>query len=130
MYATTVEAGQCLAASDVCRTPTPSGPIPVPYPNFALPTMAGATCTKVFVRGVPALNKASRIPMSSGDEPGTAGGVVSSRQMGPVTFAQGSLVVRLQGHPAVRLGDATRHNDGNAAGAVLQPSQCQLRIGR
>lgn len=130
MYAVTVEAGQCLSPDDVCKTPAPGGPVPIPYPNVGLAPMASQASTKVFVRGVPALNKASRMPMSSGDEPGIAGGVISSRQMGAVTFAQGSTLVRIQGHPAVRLGDATRHNEGNAPGVVTQPSQCQFRIMR
>ena len=130
MYALTVEAGQCLSADDVCKTPSPSGPVPLAYPNIGLPPMSVGASTKVFVRGVPALNKASRMPLSSGDEPGVAGGVISSRQMGTVTFTQASTLVRIQGHPAVRLGDATRHNEGNAPGAAVQPSQCQLRIMR
>lgn len=130
MYATTIEAGQCLSATDVCKTPTPAGPVPVAYPNVGLAPIASGASTKVFVRGVPALNKASRMTLSSGDEPGAGGGLISARQMATVTFAQGSTLVRIQGHPAVRLGDATRHNEGNAAGAVMQPSQFQLLITR
>ncbi len=130
MYALTLEAGQCLSGDDVCRTPAPNGAVPIPYPNVGLPMMASGACSKVFVRGIPALNKASRIALSSGDEAGAAGGVISARVLGEVTFAQGSRVARMQGHPAVRLGDATRHNAGNSAGAVVQPSQCQLRIAR
>ena len=130
MYALTLEGGQCFAASDVCRTPSPGGPLPVPYPNIGLAPMSSNACTKVFVRGLPALNKASTIPMSSGDEPGVGGGMVSARVMGAAAFSQGSTVVRLQGHPAVRLGDATQHNEGNTCGAVLAPSQLQLVIMR
>ena len=130
MYALTLEGGQCLAVADVCKTPTPGGPVPLPYPNTGQAGMAGTTCTKVFVRGVAALNKASRIAPSNGDQPGSNGGVVSSSVMGKIECAQGSRVVRLQGHPAVRLGDATRHNDGNASGAVMLPGQLQVSVAR
>ncbi|MBU6440906.1 MAG: DUF4150 domain-containing protein [Betaproteobacteria bacterium] len=130
MYALTLEGGQCLAAADLCLTPTPGGPVPVAYPDTGLPGMAANTCTKVFVRGVAALHKASRIAPSNGDQAGTGGGVISASVMGSVSFAQASRIVRLQGHPAVRLGDATRHNDGNAGGAVVQPGQIQLSIAR
>lgn len=130
MYALTLEGGQCLAPADLCQTPTPGGPVPLPYPDTGLPGMAGNTCTSVFVRGVAALHKASNIAPSNGDQAGSGGGVVSASVMGRVSFAQGSRLVRLQGHPAVRLGDATRHNDGNAVGAVVQPGQIQLSIAR
>jgi uncharacterized Zn-binding protein involved in type VI secretion len=130
MYALSLEGGQCLAVGDLCLTPATGGPVPLAYPNVGLPPMADATCTKVFVRGVPALHKASTMAPSSGDQPGSLGGVVSASVMGRVGFAQGSRIVRLQGHPAVRLGDATRHNDANAPGAAVQPSQLQLSIAR
>ena len=130
MYALTLEGGQCLAPADLCQTPTPGGPVPLPYPDMGLPGMADNPCTTVFVRGVAALHKASSIAPSNGDQAGSGGGVVSASVMGRVSFAQGSRIVRLEGHPAVRLGDATRHNDGNAAGAVVQPGQLQLSIAR
>ena len=128
MYALTLEGGQCFTPTDVCNTPSPSGPLPLPYPNIGLVPMASDACSKVFVRGVPALNQASKISLSSGDEPGVAGGVVSARVMGAVAFSRGSTVLRLQGHPAVRLGDPTRHNEGNTTGAALVPSQLQLIV--
>jgi uncharacterized Zn-binding protein involved in type VI secretion len=93
-----------------------------------MPMMGMPTTMKVLMCGMPALTKASKISISSGDEAGVAGGVVSGKMMGPAEFVLGSLVVKLEGNPAVRLGDPTKHNDGNAIGSVLAPSQAVVMI--
>ncbi|PXW23301.1 DUF4150 domain-containing protein [Paraburkholderia caballeronis] len=129
MFAVTKEAGQCMGMPDVCKTPAPPAPpIPVPYPNIAMPMMGNPVTQKVLIVGVPALTKASEIPMSSGDEPGVAGGLVSSTDMGKLQFSMGSTTVMLEGNPAVRLSAPTQHNGGNAIGAVLVPSQPVVMI--
>jgi hypothetical protein len=38
--ATMGAAGICLGIPDVCLTPTPVGPVPIPYPNIALNSTA------------------------------------------------------------------------------------------
>ncbi|WP_321910606.1 DUF4150 domain-containing protein [Paraburkholderia sp. J11-2] len=124
MFAVTVEAGQCMSTPDVCKTPAPPGPpVPVPYPNIAMPQMGYQLTQKVLIVGKPALTKASQIPNSSGDEPGVAGGVVSGKVMAEMKFTAGSMTVKFEGNAAVRLNDPTQHNGGNAVGAVLVPSQ-------
>lgn len=129
MFAVTKQAGQCLAMPDVCKTPAPPGPpIPLPYPNIAMPMLGNPATLKVLICGMPALHQSSKITLSSGDEAGMAGGVVSGKVMGPTEFITGSLKVKLEGHPAVRLGDSTRQNDGNAVGAVLAPSQSVVMV--
>ncbi|QEL66328.1 hypothetical protein OTERR_28520 [Oryzomicrobium terrae] len=129
MFAVTKQAGQCLAMPDVCKTPAPPGPpIPLPYPNIAMPMLGNPATLKVLICGMPALHQSSKITLSSGDEAGMAGGVVSGKVMGPAEFITGSLKVKLEGHPAVRLGDSTRQNDGNAVGAVLAPSQSVVMV--
>lgn len=129
MYAVTREGGLCLGFPDVCLTPAPPGPaVPVPYVNLAQPSLGSPASMKVYIRGVPALSSASRIAPSSGDEPGTAGGVRSGRNLGKMQFTGASSLVYFEGHPAVRLGDPTRHNDGNAEGAVVQPCQTLVLI--
>lgn len=129
MFAVTKQNGQCMAMPDVCKTPIPpAGPVPIPYPNIAMPMM-GMPCTiKVLIGGMPALTKASKIPLSNGDQAGVAGGVVSGKIMGQTEFFLGSLKVKLEGNPAVKLGDPTKQNDGNAVGAVLVPSQAVVMI--
>ncbi|KWC39187.1 type VI secretion protein [Burkholderia ubonensis] len=123
MFIVTTASGLCMSPVDVCKTPTPGGPVPVPYPNTGLPMMAELITTKVLVCGMPALTKKSTIPMTNGDQPGTAGGAMSGKIMGKVEFAAGSTKVKFEGNPAVRLTTPTKHNQGNATGAVLQPSQ-------
>ncbi|MAF04638.1 MULTISPECIES: DUF4150 domain-containing protein [unclassified Herbaspirillum] len=129
MFAVTKQAGQCMAMPDVCNTPIPpAGPVPLPYPNIAMPMMGNPATTKVLISGMPALTKSSKITMSNGDQPGVNGGVVSGKIMGPAEFIMGSMKVKLEGNPAVRMGDTTKQNDGNAVGAVLVPSQVKVMI--
>ncbi|TDY97876.1 UNVERIFIED_ORG: uncharacterized protein DUF4150 [Herbaspirillum seropedicae] len=129
MFAVTKQAGQCMAMPDVCNTPIPpAGPVPIPYPNIAMPMMGNPATTKVMISGMPALTKSSKITMSNGDQPGVNGGVVSGKIMGPAEFIMGSMKVKLEGNPAVRMGDTTKQNDGNAVGAVLVPSQVKVMI--
>ena len=129
MFAVTKQNGQCMAMPDVCKTPAPPAPpIPIPYPNIAMPMMGNPCTMKVLISGMPALTKASKLPMSNGDQAGVAGGVVSGKMVGPTEFIMGSLKVKLEGNPAVKLGDPTKHNDGNAVGSVLAPSQAIVMI--
>lgn len=129
MFAVTKQAGQCMGMPDVCKTPAPPAPpVPIPYPNIAMPMMGNPATTKVLICGMPALTKASKISISSGDEAGVAGGVVSGKNMGEAEFVMSSLKVKLEGNFSVRLGDTTKHNGGNAIGAVLAPSQSVVMI--
>lgn len=129
MFAVTKQNGQCMAMPDVCKTPAPPAPpVPIPYPNIAMPMMGNPATTKVMISGMPALNKASKIPMSNGDQAGVAGGLASSKIMGPAEFIMSSMKVKLEGNPAVRLGDTTKQNDGNAVGAVIAPSQAKVMV--
>src|SRR5215472_10527966 len=64
---------------DVCKTPTPGGPVPMPYPNTAYSnTLDNGTTTVLLDGGNMAAIKGSEYSTSIGDEPGTAGGVTSS----------------------------------------------------
>jgi uncharacterized Zn-binding protein involved in type VI secretion len=129
MFAVTKQGGQCMGMPDVCKTPAPPAPpVPIPYPNMAMPPMGNPATTKVLIGGMPALTKASKITLSSGDEPGVAGGVISGKNMGPAEFVLSSMVVMLEGNPAVRLGDMTKHNDGNIVGSVLAPGQVIVMV--
>jgi len=128
MFAVTKEKGQCMANPDVCKTPTPAGTVPTPYPNIAVPMMANPVAMKVMISGMPALNKSSKINISNGNQPGSAGGVVSNKIMGLCEFVVASQSVKFEGHPAVRLGDTTKQNDGNAVGSVVQPSQAVVMV--
>ena len=129
--ASTKSAGQCMVPgpADVCKTPTPGGPVPMPYPNIAMCGQATGQSTKVKISGSWGLTVNSKIPMSSGDEPGTVGGVVSNRFKGEVQYKKGSSKVQLQGKAAVHVGSMTAHNGSSAnmpAGAQVDPSQTKV----
>lgn len=130
--ASTKQSGQCLGAPDVCKTPSPGGPVPIPYPNMAMCMQATKTSTKVKVAGSPAILLNSKIPMSSGDEAGTAGGgVVSSKFKGEVIFKKASMKVKTEGKGQCTITAICGHNGSNAnmpAGAQIAPSQAVVLI--
>jgi Domain of unknown function (DUF4150) len=100
---------------DVCKTPSPGGPVPIPYPNIAQSiTLSGGTTT---VKGdkMMAANKGSNFALSNGDNAGVAGGVKSSTFMKEATWILYSFDVKLQKKNACRLSDKMFHNAENAA---------------
>lgn len=118
-------AGDVLAVPDVCKIPGPP-PIPTPFPNMAQCASAQGVTTAVKILNQPVLHKMSKIPMSSGDEAGSAGGVVSGMIKGEVKFTKGSAVVKVEGQAIVYLTCPTQHNGSNAnapQGALISPSQ-------
>jgi hypothetical protein len=133
--ASTKGGGQCFAFPDVCKTPTPAGPVPIPYPNIAMLNQAsGGTCSsKVKICGDNAVTQDTEITMSSGDEAGSVGGVVSNKIKGPAKFTQGSSKVKIEGKGAAYLGAMVAQNDGSnanmPAGHQVAPSQVKVIVG-
>ena len=82
---------------DVCLTPPV--PLPVPYPNFALHAMAVPFSPVVKVTMMPALNMASKIPMTMGDELGIAHPMF--KQMG--AFTMGNPKIYIDKLPGINL---------------------------
>ncbi len=119
---------------DTCKTPSPGGPVPVPYPNTTTLVQAnpGTCAKKVKVLNQPVIIKNTVINMSTGDEGGTAGGgVVSNMIKGPVRFSKGSAKVTVEGQQAIHQTCPTRHNGMSAnvpAGTVVSPSQTKVLI--
>jgi len=109
---------------DVCKTPSPGGPVPVPYPNIANSiTLSSGTST---VKGDKAMaaNKGSKFAISNGDNAGVAGGVKSSTFMKEATWILYSFDVKMDGKNTARLTDKMFHNSENAAnlgGVAQQP---------
>ena len=56
---------------DVCKTPSPAGPIPIPYPNIAKSSDTAKGSKKVKADAAEALVKDSNFKMSESDEAGT-----------------------------------------------------------
>jgi uncharacterized Zn-binding protein involved in type VI secretion len=109
-------------APDVCKTPAPGGPIPVPYPNVALSADLVLGTTTVMVDGASAAVQGSKFAKSTGDEAGVAGGVVSAVIIGEAEFISFSPTVSFEGKPVCRLTDKMLMNKGNTVcmGGVLQ----------
>ena len=109
---------------DVCKTPSPGGPVPVPYPvivSMSSQLVKGTTTVKADGGNMCAV-KGSEFSMCNGDEAGTAGGVKSSTFMKEATWILYSFDVKLDGKNACRLSDKMQMNHGNTAclGGVVQ----------
>ncbi|HDH04682.1 MAG TPA: DUF4150 domain-containing protein [Nitrospirae bacterium] len=112
---------------DVCKTPSPGGPVPIPYPiivSMSSDLKKGTKTVKVDGKKMAAV-KGSEFSRCTGDEPGTAGGgVKSSTNMKEATWLLYSFDVKLDGKNACRLSDKMMMNHGNTAclgGIAQQP---------
>jgi uncharacterized Zn-binding protein involved in type VI secretion len=85
----------------------------------------------VFLVGKNAVTENSEIMMSSGDEAGSLGGVVSSMIKGPCKFKLGSSVVFIEGYAAAYCGSLIGHNGNNnnaPLGTQVAPSQNKVFV--
>ena len=98
---------------DVCQTPSPAGPIPIPYPNIAKSSDAGKTAKKVSADGEKICVKDSNFSISTGDEAGSIGGVASGKIKGKAEFINYSFDVKAEGKNVPRAFDLMLHNDKN-----------------
>jgi hypothetical protein len=101
---------------DVCKTPTPGGPVPMPYPNISQSaTLDKGTTTVKADGGMMIAIKGSEFSLSNGDEPGTVGGVKSSTFIKESTWILYSFDVKMEGQGACRLTDKKFQNHENTA---------------
>ncbi|MFY2561084.1 DUF4150 domain-containing protein [Corallococcus terminator] len=106
--------GVTVAFPDVCKTPGPGAPLPIPYPNVAKSSDTAKGSKKVTVAGNPVCVKDSNFSTSTGDEAGTAGGgVASSKTKGKAEFVNYSFDVQIEGKNVARALDLMLHNDKN-----------------
>jgi hypothetical protein len=106
--------GTTIAFPDVCKTPSPAGPVPIPYPNIARSADTAKGTKKVSVEGNPVCIQDSNFSTSTGDEAGTAGGgVASSKTQGKAEFVNWSFDVKFEGKGVARTFDPMLHNDKN-----------------
>ena len=104
-------------APDVCKTPSPGGPVPVPYPVIISKSsdLANGTTTVKADGGQMIAVKDCEYATCNGDEAGTAGGVVSSTNMKEAKFILYSFDVKMDGKNACRHGDKMTMNHQNTA---------------
>jgi len=112
--------GVALAsAPDVCKTPAPGGPVPLPYPNLARSADLVDGTTTVKVEGHSVAVSGCAFGTSTGDEPGSAGGVASGVTKGKAKFLNYSFDVKCEGKSACRLSDPMSMN-GNQANTLTE----------
>ncbi|MCB9933618.1 MAG: DUF4150 domain-containing protein [Planctomycetes bacterium] len=131
--ASTKMSGTCLGVPDVCKVPAPPAPpIPTPFPNTGMVMQASSgVSTKIKIENQPAILVNTKIPMSTGDEPGTLGGMISNKFKGEVIFKKGSMKVKFEGKGVCHITSITSHNGTNAnmpAGAQIAPSQVMVLV--
>jgi uncharacterized Zn-binding protein involved in type VI secretion len=109
--------GQGIAPADVCLSPPPppAGPVPVPYVNMlsASDLTGGSKSVKIDGEET-ALEDASSISTSTGDEPGTQGGnVMTAQTKGKGSFTLWSSTVKIEGKGVCRHGDPLGQNSSS-----------------
>ncbi len=101
---------------DVCKTPSPGGPVPIPYPNISQSaTLDKGTTTVKADGGMMIAIKGSEFSLSNGDNAGVVGGVKSSTFMKESTWILYSFDVKMDGKNACRLTDKKFQNHENTA---------------
>ena len=113
---------------DVCKVPTPVGPVPLPFPDIALSFAHIPSQFKVIFCGGLAENLLTEGTLSLGDTPGVLGGIISNVFMGPDRQLLGSLKVLIGGVFGTRLTTLTGQNGmpPNIPGMSITP--CQFRV--
>jgi len=128
MFANAQMMGTDTGFPDVCLTPSPAGPVPVPYPNIAMGPTAVPNVPNILFMGTPAHNLGTTIPLTNGDNAGLATGVASGTVMGPSRHLTGAFSVLVKGMPATRLTSMSLQNNTNAPGCRVVPSQTKVLL--
>jgi len=120
-----------MGMPDVCKTPSPAGPVPIPYPNLAQCSNASGTIKKVKIQKKETVVESSVIKDSKGDEAGTAKGMVSQTHRKDVKFKKYSSKVYAQNKKVVHHMALTSHNGSNPnlpVGNHMQASQSKVDV--
>ena len=99
--------GQSPIFPDVC---------PIPYPNIGQASDTSDGPSTVKTDGNMPMTKDAKYRMSSGDEAGSIGGVVSNKIKGACEFMMYSMDIKFEGKNVCRLGDPLLHNEKNGVG--------------
>ena len=109
--------GMSIVFPDVCKTPAPPAPpIPIPYPNIGQASDTSDGPASVKTDGNMPMVKSAKYSKSSGDEPGTIGGILSGVNLSECEFMMYSFDVKFEGKNVCRLGDPLFHNKKNIMG--------------
>lgn len=108
--------GMSTVFPDVCKTPSPGGPVPIPYPNIGQSSDTSKGPKSVKTDGQMPMVKGAKYAKTSGDEAGSAGGLVSGVNKSEAEFMNYSMTVKFEGKNVCRLGDTLFHNKKNIVG--------------
>ncbi|CAM2009673.1 DUF4150 domain-containing protein [Acanthopleuribacter pedis] len=101
---------------NICKTPSPGGPVPVNYGNYALAADLAKGTTQVKADGGNSCAiQGSEFSKSTMDEPGTLGGIISGTNMAEATWLTFSFDVMFEGKGAARRTDKMMMNHMNSA---------------
>ncbi|WP_295986283.1 DUF4150 domain-containing protein [uncultured Variovorax sp.] len=118
--------GKGVAPGDVCLTPPPppGGPLPVPYVNLCSASDLSKGSSSVLIDGEPtALEDASEVSTSTGNEAGTQGGnVVTHKTKGKAVFSNWSHTVKIEGKGVCRHGDPMGQNCATPPVGIIEPA--------
>ncbi|EKE6108919.1 DUF4150 domain-containing protein [Vibrio cholerae] len=116
--------GTVTGFPDICKTPTPGGPVPIPYPNIAKSSNLAGGSRTVKVDGHSVCLDSSNFSTSTGDEGGTAGGgVASGKTKGAAHPVSYSFDVKIEGKSVVRNLDVFTLNNRNTPPFPVMQSQ-------
>jgi len=108
--------GQSIVFPDVCKTPTPGGPVPIPYPNIGKSSDTSDGPKSVKTDGEMPMVKGAKYSKSTGDQAGSVKGIISGKITGECEFMMYSFDVKFEGKNVCRLGDPLFHNKKNIMG--------------
>ena len=116
--ATNQGVGGHVGFPDVCLTPTPAGPVPIPYPNLGFSAMGVPFAPNVLVSAMPAQNMSTVKTLTM-----PHGGVAHPMFMGTGTYMLGNPTVQVNALPGANLAlPTTGNNYNNPLGAQVVPS--------
>jgi len=108
--------GMSLVFPDVCKTPIGPAIVPIPYPNLGKASDTSKGPKSVKTDGKMPMVKGAKYSTSTGDEPGVAKGIISSKTKGVCEYMLYSFNVKFENKNVCRMGDPLFHNNKNIMG--------------
>ncbi len=115
--------GTVVTFPDVCKTPVGSAIVPIPYPNISKSGDLAKGSKNVTINGAPVCLDNSEFSTSTGDEAGSAKGMMSSTTKGKAFPIMGSFDVKIEGKNVVRNTDPFLGNNRNTPPSPLMQAQ-------
>ena len=115
--------GTVIAGPDVCKTPVGPSVVPIPYVNISKSSDLAKGSKNVSINGAPVCLKDSEFSTSTGDEPGTLKGLISSTTKGKSFPIMQSFDVKFEGQGVVRNVDPYLANNKNTPPTPLMQAQ-------